>query len=64
MNNEVLQQQNENDLITVCDKCFRATCWQGMFMCDDARGAGTVQKTRAELKGLELEHQCYWKSDD
>jgi len=34
-----------NELITVCDKCLRACCWQGEFMCDDARGAGTTEKT-------------------
>lgn len=42
--------------ITVCDKCLRASCWQDLFMCDDARLAGTVQKTLEELKELNLEH--------
>lgn len=49
--------------ITVCDKCLRASCWQGLFMCDDARLAGTVQKTLEELKELNLEHPSYWKTD-
>jgi hypothetical protein len=47
-----------NDLITVCDKCFRASCWQGKSMCQESQTAGTVQKTRTEL------NSCYWKTDD
>src|SRR4030042_3599611 len=31
-------------LITVCDKCFMASCWHGIFMCQDAQNAGTVGK--------------------
>ena len=51
----------KNDkLITVCDACFCATCWHGIFLCDDAYGAGTVEKTVKELKNLNVEHPCYW----
>ena len=46
----------EDRLVTVCDKCLRASCWHGEFMCDDARSAGTVQKTVAQLRSLRLEH--------
>lgn len=46
--------------ITVCDKCLQASCWQGEFMCDEARNAGTVEKTRAELEKLDSEHSDYW----
>ena len=49
--------------ITVCDKCLTASCWQGLFMCDDSKFAGTVQKTLEELKELNLEHPSYWKTD-
>ena len=49
--------------ITVCDKCLQASCWQGLFMCDDSRLAGTVQKTVSELKELNLENPSYWKTD-
>ena len=49
-----------NDKITVCDKCGRACCWQRYFMCDDAATAGTVQKTRAELKESALEAPDWW----
>lgn len=49
--------------ITVCDKCLTASCWQGLFMCDDSKFAGTVEKTIDELKKLNLEHSSYWKTD-
>lgn len=51
------------DLITVCDQCFQASCWQAIFMCDKATNAGVVQKTREELAALNLENPCYWKTD-
>lgn len=48
--------------VTVCDKCFRACCWQGEFMCDAARTAGTVDKTIAELRAGDFgEHEHYWE---
>lgn len=50
--------------ITVCDKCNRACCWQGQFMCDSAQHAGTVQKTRAQLIAERAdEHPRWWKTD-
>lgn len=49
--------------VTVCDKCFRACCWQGEFMCEAARAAGTTVKTVAELRaGKYGEHEDYWKN--
>lgn len=51
------------ELVTVCDKCLTATCWQGLFYCDDYLIAGTVQKTRKELAKLDRENSDYWKSD-
>lgn len=50
-------------LITVCDKCLQASCWQGIFMCDEAQTAGIIQKTRKELRKLKREHPSYWKTD-
>lgn len=49
--------------ITVCDACLMACCWQGRFMCDDARDAGTVQKTRRELLALARENKSFMKTD-
>lgn len=54
---------NNNTLITVCDKCKRACCWQGDFMCDRADTAGTKKLTVKRLKELDLEHPDYWEKD-
>lgn len=50
-------------LITVCDQCLRACCWQGYFMCDKSKSAGTIQKTIGELKTLGLENPHYWLNE-
>lgn len=42
--------------ITVCDQCLTASCWHGEFMCSGSPNAGTVEKTRAELRRLNREH--------
>lgn len=54
----------ESKTVTVCDKCLQASCWQGVFMCEEAREAGTVEKTVEELSKLGLEHSHYWKVDE
>ncbi|QEL18782.1 hypothetical protein [Limnoglobus roseus] len=46
--------------VTVCSACLQATCWQGIFYCNDYKTAGTVEKTRDELRVLALEHPTYW----
>lgn len=46
--------------ITVCDNCLRASCWQGIFMCEKSRNAGTIEKTVGELHDLSLENPEYW----
>lgn len=49
-------------LVTVCDKCLMACCWRGVFMCDEARTAGTVDKPVRELRALGREHESYWSA--
>lgn len=51
-------------LITVCDKCLQASCWHGEFMCFEARTAGTVRKTEAELDALHLEHPSHYSVEN
>lgn len=46
--------------ITVCDHCLQASCWQGIFLCEESREAGTTEKTVAELAKLGLESPDYW----
>ena len=49
-----------SDTVTVCDHCMQASCWQGVFHCDDYQTAGTVEKTIDELRELGLESPTYW----
>ena len=51
---------SDDQKITVCSACLRACCWQGYYMCDTARSAGTVEKTVAELRELNLEDGDWW----
>jgi hypothetical protein len=56
-----LRKIKDEDRVTVCDNCLQASCWQGIFMCDEARDAGVVVKTVAELRKLKLENESYWQ---
>ena len=50
-----------NIKVTVCDNCFRASCWMTFFMCEDNFKAGTTEKTIGDLKELKREHPSYFK---
>ena len=52
---------SDNFRVVVCDHCLRASCWQGIFYCDDYKTAGTTEKTVAELQALGRENPDYWK---
>jgi len=43
-------RRDDAQIVTVCDACLMACCWQGEFMCDLSKDAGTIDKTVAELK--------------
>jgi len=58
-----IQQISNDKLVEVCDKCSRACCWYGEFMCDDAYGAGTKILAISELKKLENENEHYWSDE-
>ena len=51
----------DTDLIMVCDNCQQASCWQGAFICDDAREAGVMILPVATLKKLGYENADWWK---
>lgn len=51
-----------NSLVTVCDHCLTASCWQGKFMCDNATFAGTVDLPLHTLDWLAIEHPSHWKN--
>lgn len=54
---------SDSEKITVCDKCLKASCLKGIFLCDESRSVGTVEKTVKELKKLMLENSCYWEGN-
>ena len=49
--------------VLVCDKCFRAACWYGEFMCVDAVVAGIIILTVADLRKLRREHEDFWTDE-
>lgn len=49
--------------ITVCSHCLQASCWQGIFMCNESLEAGTLEKTIEELRKLDLESANFWDID-
>ena len=55
---EPATQQKET--VTVCSACKRASCWNGIFYCDDYKKAGTIEMTVADLRKLGLEHPDYY----
>ena len=54
------EDEETKGTVTVCADCLRAACWQGVLMCDGARGADTVEKTLDELRALGLEPESWW----
>ena len=52
-----------DDKVLVCSACLRACCWYGIFMCDDARGAGLKILTVGDLRKLDREHEDYWSDE-
>ncbi len=52
-------------LITVCSKCYEASCWQGEFMCDESKTAGTLKLSiEALIARGTREHPSYWQTDE
>jgi hypothetical protein len=46
-------------MITVCAACKMATCWWGLFMCNEARNANVVDMPVSELIKLGREHPSF-----
>lgn len=53
----------EERKVTVCSSCLMASCWFGLFMCENAREAGLVEMPVSELDKLHREHPCYYALD-
>jgi hypothetical protein len=54
-------EDDADRLVTVCDNCLQASCWKSIFMCDEARTAGTVDLPVRRLRELAHEHPDYWE---
>jgi hypothetical protein len=52
--------RGEARLVTVCSACLKASCWRGLFMCDESQNAGTVELPVSALIALNREHSDYW----
>lgn len=53
----------EDDKILVCSKCLRASCWYGVFMCDDAISAGLKLLSVRDCRKLNREHEDFWTDE-
>ncbi len=49
--------------VMVCDHCLQASCWHGIFMCDEAKSACTREVTVVQLALLRREAPDYWFRD-
>lgn len=54
---------DDQTMVLVCGSCFRAVCWHGEMMCDDAKGAGLITLTVGELKVMDQEHPDNWSDE-
>lgn len=50
--------------IAVCSACKRASCFQGVFFCEEARGASVACLSIEVLRALDREHRDYWRADE
>jgi hypothetical protein len=55
--------EREDFKVLVCDKCLKASCWHGEFMCDEAASAGLKLIRVRDLRGLNREHEDHWSPE-
>lgn len=41
----------------VCSNCLRCSCWLGIFMCDESRGASLYRARKVDLLRMGLENE-------
>lgn len=49
----------DDDEIWVCTECLQASCWAGIFMCEESRDANVKKITKGEARKLGYEHEDY-----
>lgn len=50
----------EDRLVTVCEACLCAACWQAKFICQAYLTANSRRLQIRELRKLGREHSRYW----
>jgi len=55
-----MHEATDDERITVCAECLRASCFQAAFPCEAWRTATTKQMRREDLRELDLEAPSYW----
>ena len=58
-----VEEEAAEKTVTVCSHCHRASCWQGIFFCDEYRTASTVELPVSELRRKKLESPDYWRPE-
>lgn len=46
-------------MIYICDKCLKASCWLGLFMCWESRDAGLYRAHKRDVVRFALENPDY-----
>jgi hypothetical protein len=46
-------------MIYICDKCLRASCWAGIFMCWESQNAALYRVTKSQARRFKREHEDY-----
>lgn len=50
--------------VTVCAACLMASCWHGVWLCQEARSAGLTTRTARELDALHREDPSYYAPEN
>jgi hypothetical protein len=53
-------QADDDRLVTVCEACLRAACWQAKFFCQEYVTANSRRLPIRELRKLGREHPRFW----
>lgn len=50
--------------VWVCASCLTASCWAGIFYCQEYRTANIVKMPVSALRKLKREHPSYWLREE
>lgn len=55
------RERDDARMVTVCAVCLRASCWQGVLLCEKSRNASTIKYPVRTLRKLKKESPTYWE---